>query len=81
MHGLKSSAGYVQSKLGTRLKTRFTPTLKFILDEGVKKSIEMTRLINEGLATAGAAAAGAAATDETPSEESDDADASSRDEE
>ena len=51
MHGLKSSAGYVQSKLGTRLKTRFTPTLKFILDEGVKKSIEMTRLINEGLAT------------------------------
>jgi len=81
MHGLKSSAGYVQSKLGTRLKTRFTPTLKFILDEGVKKSIEMTRLINEGLATAGAAAADAATPDETPSEESDDADASSRDEE
>jgi ribosome-binding factor A len=49
MHGLKSSAGFVQSKLGSRLKTRFTPTLKFILDEGVKKSIEMTKLINEGL--------------------------------
>lgn len=55
MHGLKSSAGYVQSKLGSRLKTRFTPTITFILDEGVKKSIEMTRLINEGLATAGTA--------------------------
>lgn len=51
MHGLKSSAGFVQSKLGSRLKTRFTPTLTFILDEGVKKSIEVTRLINEGLAT------------------------------
>lgn len=50
MHGLKNSAGFVQSKLGSRLKTRFTPTIKFILDEGVKKSIEMTRLINEGLA-------------------------------
>jgi len=57
MHGLKSSAGYVQSKLGARLKTRFTPTIKFFLDEGVKKSIEMTRLINEGLATAGTEAA------------------------
>ena len=35
MHGLKHSAGFVQSKLGGRLKTRFTPTLKFIKDEGV----------------------------------------------
>ena len=49
MHGLKHSAGFVQSKLGGRLKTRFTPTLKFIKDEGVKKSIEVTRLINEAL--------------------------------
>ncbi len=50
MHGLKHAAGYVQSKLGSRLKTRFTPAVKFVLDEGVKKSIEVTRLINEALA-------------------------------
>ena len=50
MHGLKHSAGYVQKKLASRLKTRFTPVLKFVLDEGVKKSIEVTRLINEALA-------------------------------
>ena len=50
MHGLRSSAGFVQSKLGGRLKTRFTPTVTFIKDEGVKKSIEVTRLINEALA-------------------------------
>src|SRR5436305_10992898 len=50
MHGLKSSAGFVQSKLGGRLKTRFTPTIKFVKDEGVKRSIEVTRLINEALA-------------------------------
>lgn len=50
MHGLKHAAGYVQSKVGTRLKTRFTPAIKFILDDGVKKSIAMTRLINEALA-------------------------------
>ena len=49
MHGLKSAAGYIQSKLGTRLKTRFTPTVTFVLDPGVKRSIEITRLINEAL--------------------------------
>ena len=50
MHGLKHSAGYVQSKVATRLKTRYTPTIVFIRDDGVKKSIEITRLINEALA-------------------------------
>src|SRR5438045_2337546 len=49
MHGLQHAAGFVQSKLASRLKTRFTPAVHFILDEGVKKSIEMTRLINEAL--------------------------------
>jgi len=50
MHGLRHAAGFVQAKLASRMKTRFTPVIKFILDEGVKKSIEMTRLINEALA-------------------------------
>src|SRR6516225_7637261 len=49
MHGLKHAAGFIQSKLASRLQTRFTPAVKFVLDEGVKKSIEMTRLINEAL--------------------------------
>jgi ribosome-binding factor A len=49
MHGLKNAAGFVQSKLAKRLQTRFTPTVRFIEDEGVKKSIEMTRLLNEAL--------------------------------
>jgi ribosome-binding factor A len=51
MHGLRHSAGYVQSKLGKRLKTRFTPTIAFVLDQGIKKSIEITRLINDALST------------------------------
>jgi ribosome-binding factor A len=50
MHGLKHSAGYLQSKLAARLQTRYTPTVVFIRDDGVKKSIEMSRLINEALA-------------------------------
>src|SRR5215470_15673850 len=47
MHGLRHAAGFVQSKLAGRLQTRFTPQVRFVLDQGVKKSIELTRLINE----------------------------------
>jgi len=50
LYGLKHAAGFIQSKLGARLKTRFTPMIGFVLDEGVKKSIEVSRLINEALA-------------------------------
>jgi ribosome-binding factor A len=49
LHGLKHAAGFVQAKLAKRLATRFTPVVQFVLDLGVKKSIEMTRLINEAL--------------------------------
>lgn len=49
VHGLQHAAGFVQSKLASRLKTRFTPQIKFVLDQGVKKSIEITRLIKEAL--------------------------------
>jgi len=59
MHGLKSAAGFIQSKLGSRLKTRYTPTISFIVDEGVKKSIEVSRLINEALAQSRPKEAGA----------------------
>jgi ribosome-binding factor A len=50
MHGLRHAAGFVQAKLATRLKTRFTPVIQFVLDQGVKRSIEITRLINEAKA-------------------------------
>jgi ribosome-binding factor A len=49
MHGLRHAAGFIQSRLAKRLQTRFTPVVHFVVDEGVKKSIEMTRLINEAL--------------------------------
>src|SRR5438128_12514274 len=50
MHGLRHAAGFIQSKLADRLQTRFTPVINFVLDQGVKKSIEMSSLINETLA-------------------------------
>src|SRR5438874_4398683 len=47
LRGLKHAAGFVQSKLAKRLQTRFTPVVQFVLDQGVKNSIEMSRLIKE----------------------------------
>lgn len=47
MHGLRSAAGFVQTKLADRLTTRFVPHITFILDEGVKKSVEISRIIRE----------------------------------
>src|SRR5437762_8938702 len=41
LHGLESAAGFVQSKLAKRLTTRYIPHVTFVLDEGVKKSIEI----------------------------------------
>lgn len=50
LRGLRHAAGFIQAKLARRLQTRFTPALTFVLDQGVKNSIEMTRLINQALA-------------------------------
>jgi ribosome-binding factor A len=50
LRGLKHAAGFIQAKLAKRLQTRFTPVLQFVLDQGVKQSIEVARLIKEALA-------------------------------
>ncbi len=51
MHGLNSARGFLQSKVAARLQTRYTPSLHFKQDEGVKKSIEISRLIDEAIAS------------------------------
>lgn len=50
MHGLESARGFLQAKVADRIQTRYTPVLTFVLDQGVKKSIEASRLIREALA-------------------------------
>jgi ribosome-binding factor A len=50
MRGLQHASGFLQAKVAARLQTRSTPVLSFQLDEGVKKSIEISRLIDEALA-------------------------------
>lgn len=49
LRGLQNSAGFLQSKLGERIETRYTPRLSFVLDLGVKKSIEIARILREVL--------------------------------
>ncbi|MGO8694196.1 MAG: 30S ribosome-binding factor RbfA [Rectinemataceae bacterium] len=43
--GLQHAAGYIQSQLGKRLKTRLTPHLHFIPDKGIKEGFELTERI------------------------------------
>src|SRR5947209_7650604 len=66
MHGLKSAAGFVQTKLADRLTTRFVPHVTFILDEGIKKSIEIARLIRESQEQSAADAAAREAVSAEP---------------
>lgn len=56
MYGLESARGYIQAKIAERLDTRYTPVLRFVLDQGVKKSIEASRLLREAEPAAGSTA-------------------------
>lgn len=49
LHGLRSAAGFLQSKVGNRIDTRYTPRLQFELDLGVKKSIEIAEILRRVL--------------------------------
>ncbi len=51
LRGLKHAAGFLQSKVADRLQTRYTPVLSFKLDDSVKKSVEISRLIDEAVAS------------------------------
>src|SRR3954453_22358976 len=47
---LRHGAGFLQSRVAARLQTRFTPSLTFKRDDSVKKSIAMSRLIDDVIA-------------------------------
>jgi ribosome-binding factor A len=51
INGLNHARGFIQSKVADRLQTRWTPVLQFVVDESVKKSIEISRLIEQAMAT------------------------------
>jgi ribosome-binding factor A len=49
LYGLQNAAGFLQAKIARRIDTRYTPRLRFVLDQGVKRSIEVSRILNEVL--------------------------------
>jgi ribosome-binding factor A len=63
LRGLQSAAGFLQSKVARRIETRYTPKIEFLLDQGVKRSIEVARILAEVLPHPPEAATG-----EVPSE-------------
>ncbi len=49
LSGLQNAAGFLQKKIAERIETRYTPRLTFVLDRGVKNSLEINRILREVL--------------------------------
>ena len=49
LSGLQNAAGFLQSRIADRIETRYTPRLQFVLDKGVKQSLEVARILKEVL--------------------------------
>jgi len=49
LQGLRSAAGFLQSRIANRIELRYTPRLNFILDQGVKRSIEISEILDRVL--------------------------------
>ena len=70
LRGLQNAAGFLQSKIADRIDLRYTPRLTFVLDQGVKHSISVAKILREVLpddkpaASAQSASAGETAPDE-----------------
>ncbi len=47
LKGLQNSSGFLQSQLAKRIDSRYTPRLTFELDQGVKKSLEVGKILEE----------------------------------
>ena len=68
LKGLQSSAGYLQSKIGNRIDTRYTPKIQFVLDRGIKNAMTVARILEEVLPQEAADNAEAAVADEDSAE-------------
>ena len=49
MRGLTNSAGFLQAKIAERIDTRYIPKLRFEMDQGVKHSLEIARVLGDVL--------------------------------
>jgi ribosome-binding factor A len=71
LHGLENSAGFLQSKVAKRIDTRYTPRLAFVLDLGVKRSIEIAQILQQVLPKQSTPADEIADIEEADAEEAD----------
>jgi ribosome-binding factor A len=79
MAGLNAARGFIQSKIAERLDLQYTPVLTFVLDDGLKKSVEAARILRElaeerGEGVSGEEDPAAAATDEQMDDAQDETD-------
>lgn len=49
LRGLEHARGFIQAKVGKHLQIRYTPILRFCLDESIKKSQYISKLIDEAV--------------------------------
>jgi ribosome-binding factor A len=49
LRGLQNAAGFLQAKIAERIEIRYTPRLIFVLDQGVKRSIEIAQILQQVL--------------------------------
>jgi ribosome-binding factor A len=49
LRGLQNAAGFLQAKIASRVEMRYTPRLTFVLDQGVKRSIEVAKILKRVL--------------------------------
>ena len=74
LRGLQSAAGFLQAKIAEQIDTRYTPRLMFVLDQGVKKSIELSRILREVLPNNPGEEAANESDSFSPTDQIDDAD-------
>jgi ribosome-binding factor A len=47
LEGLRSSAGFLQAKVGEELRMKWTPTLEFHYDESIDRGMRITELLDK----------------------------------
>ncbi len=65
MTSLERACGYLRSRVAGQLRLRHTPELRFCLDEGARRGVELTRLIDE-VASEGSGGSESALSDVSP---------------
>ena len=49
LRGLQHAAGFLQWKIAQQIELRYTPRLNFVLDQGVKRSMEVAQILQRVL--------------------------------